>query len=202
MLTQYKDRFRGAADFLARFFIRLGFSPNGLTLLGLAMGLGACLLFAWNRNPILFGFLMIFCGLFDFVDGAVARFSGRVTKFGSYLDAVSDRFFEAGAILATAFVSGHWTLSFLLLTGMSLVSYTKARAAIEVPISNMEWPDLMERTERDLIFAAGVISWGCFPGRYWGHDVLFWTFVILNPLVYFTVIQRVLRAKRLIETRG
>ncbi len=201
MLTQYKHHFRKLPEGAARFFLNLGFTPNGITLLGLALGLLTCVLFIWNHNAVLFGFLMIFFGLFDAVDGAAARLTNQITKFGSYLDAICDRIFESAAVLAAAQVIGHWNLSYLLTAGVMLVSYTKARAAMEVPISNTEWPDFMERTERDIIFAVGVIVWGFLPGQYFGFDIYFWMMCFLNLAVYGTVIQRIFRAKKFIESR-
>jgi len=202
MLTPYKVYFRRAPEGVAQLFIRLGFSPNGITLLGLVLGFLTCLLFVWNRNAVLFGFLMILWGLFDAVDGAAARLTNQITKFGSYLDAMCDRIFETAAVLAGAYVSGHWVLSFFLICGALLVSYAKARAAMEVNVSNTEWPDFMERTERDVIYAIGIILWGFFPGTFWGHDLLFWFLLGLDLAVYGTLIQRMLRAKRLISSRA
>ena len=201
MLTPYKAHFRRATEGVARIFLLLGFSPNGVTLLGLFLGWLTCLLFIWTRNAVLFGFLIIFWGLFDAIDGALARLTDRVSKFGSYLDAMCDRLFEGAAILAGAYVSGHWILSFLLIVGCLLVSYAKARAAMEVNVSNTEWPDFMERTERDIIFAVGVILWGFFPKLFWGRDLFFWVLVGLNLAVYGTLVQRIFRAKRFIESR-
>ena len=164
MLTRHKEYFRNVVDAVARLFVAAGFTPNALTLLGLFLGWATCILFVWTRNSVLFGFLMIAWGLFDALDGAVARLTNRVSKFGSYLDAMCDRLFEVAAILAAAYVSGYWALSLLLASGTLLTSYAKARAAMEVTVSNNEWPDFMERTERDVIFAVGIILWGFFPG--------------------------------------
>jgi phosphatidylglycerophosphate synthase len=203
MLTPHKERFRRAAESVARIFIRLGFNPNQVTLFGLFLGFAACLFFIWNRNAVLFGALLIVCGLFDAVDGAVARLTNKITKFGSYLDAVCDRLFEAAAALASAYVSGHWALCFMVIVGIYSISYAKARAAMEIPVSNNEWPDFMERTERDVIFALGLIAWGLFPrASLFGHDIFFWVLAGLNLALYGTFLQRVLRAKRLIESRG
>lgn len=187
---------------MARIFLRLGFSPNGVTLLSLGLGLATCVFFVWNRNPVLFGLLIIFFGLFDFVDGTLARLTGRTTKFGSYLDAMCDRIFESAAALAAAFVSGYWALLFLLAVGAILISYAKARAGMEVSVSNTEWPDFMERMERDVLFVLGMILWGIFPQKFFGHDLFFWTLVILNVLVYATLLQRFLRARHLINLRS
>ena len=202
MLTPHKDQFRKAPEAAARIFLKMGFSPNGITLLGLFLGLGTCLLFVWNKNGIAFGFLMIFFGLFDAIDGAAARITNQITKFGSYLDAICDRIFESAALLAAAYVTGHWVLSFCLLGGIFLISYAQARASMEVQISNTEWPDFMERTERDIVFAIGVIIWGFYPRLILGFDIYFWMMVFLNLAVFGTVIQRILRAKKLIELRA
>ncbi len=201
MLTLHKDKFRKIPEAVARVFSKLGFTPNGITLLSLVLGLLTSILFVWNRNPILFGLLMIVWGLFDSVDGALARLTHQASKFGSYLDAMCDRIFEAAAVLAAAFVTGYWVLSFLLIVGSMAVSYAKARAAMEVPVSNTEWPDFMERTERDLVFAIGIVLWGFFPRLFWGHDLFFWTLGALNLCVYYTLVQRIIRASRLIRER-
>ncbi len=202
MLSQYKAHFRKAPEAAARFFLKLGLSPNGITLLGLILGLLTCVFFVWNQNAVLFGLLMIFWGLFDAIDGAAARLTNRITKFGSYLDAMCDRIFESAAALAGAYVTGHWILSFILIVGIFLISYAKARAAMEIPINNTEWPDLMERTERDVIFAIGIILWGLFPVVILGGDIFFWVLIGLNLAIYATVVQRMLRAKRFIELRA
>lgn len=202
MLTAYKDRFKKVPEFFGRIFIRLGFSPNGVTLLSLALGWLTSVFYVWHRNAVLFGILIVVWGLFDAVDGAVARLSNRVTKFGAYLDAMCDRLFEAAAGLAAAYVSGYWVLSFLLVVGTLLVSYAKARAAMEVTVSNNEWPDFMERTERGVLFIAGLILWGLFPAaRIFGKDIFFWTLAALNLAVYGTLVQRILRARRFITLR-
>jgi len=202
MLTPYKAVFRRGPEAIARVFLALRFSPNGITLFGLSLGLLSCLWFIKYQNPIWFGILIISCGLFDLVDGAAARLTNRITKFGSYLDAMCDRIFDIAATFAAAYVSGHWALLFLGISGASLISYAKARAAMEIPIENTEWPDFMERIERSLIFVIGLILWGFFPQTFWGRDLFFWILVGLNLAIYGTVVQRVLRAKRLINSRS
>lgn len=201
MLTKHKHLVRVPAEFVARIFLRLGFTPNGITLLSLVFCFLTCLLFIFQRNAVVFGVLILSCGLFDMIDGTLARMTGQVTKFGSYLDAMSDRIFESATALTVAYVSGYWMLCFILAVGSILISYAKARAAMEVPVSNTEWLDLMERTERSIIFILGVILWGMFPGKFFGHDILFWTICVLNIGVYYTVVQRVLRARKLILER-
>jgi phosphatidylglycerophosphate synthase len=202
MLSQHRDKIRGAMEFVARIFMRLKFTPNKLTLFCLFLGLAICGLFAWNKNPLMFGILILLVGMLDVVDGTLARMTNQCTKFGSYLDAMCDRLYEGGASLAAAYVSEHWILAFFAFAASSLTSYAKARAAMEVPVSNTEWPDFIERFERSIIFTFGMIFWGCFPGNYGGHDIFYWTLIVLNVVSYASLIQRMFRAKRIIEARS
>jgi archaetidylinositol phosphate synthase len=184
-----------------RLFVRLGLKPNHVTLLGLLFGVIACILLVWTRNILLFTFLIVIAGLFDAADGMVARITQTSTRFGSYLDAVCDRVFEGFALLSVAYVTGQWVLIFLCYIGFSLISYTKARAALEVTVSNSEWPDLMERGERDVVFIVALVLSDLLKVRFLGQDLFFWICLVLVVLVYVTVVQRVLRAKRFIESR-
>ena len=198
MLTPYKGAFQKVAGGAARPLLAVGLTPNGITLLSLSLTLGICVLFSINQNPAQFGVLMIAAGLLDAVDGAAARMSGQVTKFGGYLDALCDRIAEAAGSFAVAWVSGEWVLCFLFFAGSCSISYAKARAAVETPVDNNEWPDLMERAERNLAFALILIAWGLFPDvKLRGESLLFWGLVLLLVPLYYTVLQRVRRARRL-----
>ncbi|MBI3087952.1 MAG: CDP-alcohol phosphatidyltransferase family protein [Candidatus Omnitrophica bacterium] len=186
----------------ARLLVRLGLSPSAITLLGLLLVIASCVWVLATRQLLLFCVLVTAAGLFDVLDGAAARLSGRVTKFGAYLDAVCDRYAEAAVVLSVAIVTGYWTLSVIVLAGAMLVSYTKARAAMEAPISNLEWPDLMERAERSAVYIAGLAAGQVMPVRLLGRDLFWWTLALLSVLIHATVLQRILRARRLIASRG
>jgi archaetidylinositol phosphate synthase len=181
--------------------VRLGLRPNHVTLLGLLFGVIACIFLVWTRNILLFTLLIVIAALFDAADGMVARITQTSTRFGSYLDAVCDRVFDGFVGLSVAYVTGQWVLIFLGYIGFSLISYAKARAALEVTVSNGEWPDLMERGERDAVFIVGFLLSDLLKVRFLGQDLFFWICLVLVVLVYVTAVQRVLRAKRFIESR-
>jgi len=187
---------------LARTIARAGISPDAITLLGVVLSVIICFFFVWTRAVLPFCVAITLAAALDGLDGAVARASGRATRVGAYLDAVADRLVEAMVVLATAVVTGYWLLSTLVLVGSMLISYTKARAAMEIPISNLEWPDLMERTERDLLFILGLAASRLLPWHPLGHDLFWWTLVLLAVLIVFTVCQRVRRACRFIRERS
>jgi phosphatidylglycerophosphate synthase len=203
MLTsRYKAVFNRMLDPLARRIARTGVSPSTLTLATPALTSALCLWLVRSRAILPFCLAMLLVGLLDGLDGAVARAGGRVSRFGAYLDALCDRYVEALVVLAVAAVTGYWALSMVVLAGAQLVSYAKARAAMEAPVSNLEWPDLMERTERSLLFLAGLAASQWLPWVILGKDLFWWTLAVLAVLIHLTVLQRVQRARRLILERA
>jgi len=201
LTTRYKPFFNRLLDPCARLLVRAGISPTAITLATPALASLTCLWFVRTGQTAAFCLVMTAVGYLDGLDGAVARAGGRTTKFGAYLDAVCDRYVDSLVVLAAAAVTGYWALSMVVLAGSLLVSYAKARAAMEVPVSNQEWPDLMERTERSLLFMAGLAAGRLIAWRPLGKDLFWWTLLLLSVLIHATVVQRVLRARRLIASR-
>jgi len=199
--TRYKPALNRLLEPIAHRIARFGISPTTLTLLGPILTSLACWWFIRSRAVVPFCLTMAAIGTLDGLDGAVARVSGRVTKFGAYLDALADRYVEAMVVLSAAWVSGYWALSMIVLAGALLVSYAKARAAMEVPVSNVEWPDLMERMERSTVFLVGLLASAVLSWRPLGRDLFWWSLLILAMLTHLTVGQRMLRARDLIQER-
>src|SRR5439155_8065922 len=112
--------------------------PNILTLIGLVINIFAAVLFAKN---LLFwaGLVVVFAGIFDMVDGEVARRTKRVTKFGAFFDSVIDRYSDMllllGLVIWYAKINRvfYVGLTGLVLIGSVLTSYTRARAESLIP---------------------------------------------------------------------
>ena len=202
LTTQFKPTINKAFRPVAAFFVRLGISPFAITIGCPLLMAVACWYFLQTRAVVPFCVAALVIGLLDGLDGAVARLGGRTSAFGSYLDALCDRYVDGLVAFTAAAVTGYWLLCMLFLTGGYLVSYAKARAAMEVSVSNTEWPDLMERTERGLLFLAGLAASALIPVRPLGHDLFWWTLAVLSVLIHLTVVQRVIRAARFIQKRG
>jgi phosphatidylglycerophosphate synthase len=195
MLTQIKSSFAPLVAAPARGLIRLGLTPNAVTLGALAISLALCGQQAWTKALLDLVPLLGLSLLLDALDGPVARLSGRVSKTGAYLDALCDRVSDGALCLALAAATGHWKLYFVVALGAGLFSYAKARAEMEAPIGNEAWPDLMERTERCAALLISAFAYALFPN--WsaaGLDVLDWALALLAALIWASVIQRVLRA--------
>lgn len=202
LTTRYKATFNRWLEPLAVVVTRLGISPSAITLAALVLTVLVCWWFVRTAAVIPFCIAVIAVGCLDGLDGAVARCSGRVTKFGGYLDAVCDRVMESTVALSVAWVTDYWLLVSVVLVGALLVSYTKARAAMEVVVSNLEWPDLMERAERGVVFIGGLALSELVSWQPMGHDLFWWALIVLIPLVYLTVVQRIFRARRIIAERS
>ena len=95
MLTTWaRTFFRGFLETIGRFFVRLGVTPNQLTLVGLFLQavVAAVIAAGWLQ---LAGLLLILFSIFDAFDGTVARLTGKVSRFGAFFDSTLDRYAEA-----------------------------------------------------------------------------------------------------------
>jgi CDP-diacylglycerol--glycerol-3-phosphate 3-phosphatidyltransferase len=129
------DVIRKVARHPARALAWMGISPNAITITGgvLSVACGAAL--AWIEMPRLWAaFLVLACGFIDALDGGVAKMTGRITRFGGYLDSVVDRLADSSVLagLLIASLRNGQTLAVQLLAlamiSFPLVSYTRAQA--------------------------------------------------------------------------
>ena len=184
---------------LARPLARSGISPNAVTWIGLFLILTNCAAYTQHRSNLWFGVGLSLSFMFDALDGAVARLTGRTSKYGGYLDAVIDRYQEIAAYLAIAYVNDWWAVSFLAMSGSLMVSYNKARTAMEIAVDNRAWPDLMERFERIFVLCAALILDPAIPiPAFLGGSLLLAGVAAIAVLSHVTAIQRFLRARALI----
>jgi CDP-diacylglycerol--glycerol-3-phosphate 3-phosphatidyltransferase len=137
-----------------------GLTPNMLTIIGLLLN---CVVAAVLAQGYLFvgGLLVIAAGLFDLLDGAMARVTEQTSPFGAFLDSTLDRYSEAILyagllvyVLDTPDAKRGSLLIYATLCGSLLVSYARARAeGLGYKLQN----GLLARPERIIILAAGLI---------------------------------------------
>src|SRR5262245_21061105 len=113
-------------------------NPNVLTFFGLVINIGAACLLAVGRFRSA-GLVIIFAGLFDMVDGRVARATNQVTRFGGYFDSVLDRYSDLALLMGLLVYYGsinrplYVVLTAIVMMGSVMVSYTRARAENTIP---------------------------------------------------------------------
>jgi phosphatidylglycerophosphate synthase len=168
-------------DPLVRVLSKTGVTPNALTLINLALNIVAAYVIA-TGHFLPGGILVLVSGLFDLLDGALARFAKQATKFGAILDSTVDRMSEAAILFGLLiWYSGHEgrlevALIFVVLIGSFLVSYVRARA------EGLGWQcqvGLFTRAERVIVLAIGLLI-----------NQVFIVLCILVVFVFVTVGQR------------
>ena len=134
MLTDWMRRsFKFVLDPLSKTLAWYGIAPNALTVLGFMLQFGVAYLL-YTGNFFWGAIAMAGASAFDGVDGALARASGRVSKFGAFLDSTLDRYSESVVYLGLLAYYGReglllpQILVYATIIGSLLVSYTRARA--------------------------------------------------------------------------
>ncbi|MCL0037106.1 CDP-alcohol phosphatidyltransferase family protein [Dehalococcoidia bacterium] len=144
---------------IVRLIARTGISPNALTITGFLLNALVAGVLA-GGYLFLGGFLVLFAGWFDMLDGALARISGKSTRFGTLLDSTVDRFSEAVVFLGLLvfYLAQGATLEILLIyftiVGSIMVSYVRARAE---GLGLRSEVGLFTRPERVILLALGLL---------------------------------------------
>ncbi|MDP7081049.1 MAG: CDP-alcohol phosphatidyltransferase family protein [Candidatus Undinarchaeales archaeon] len=184
MLSQLRPQLAPFFESMARSTTSVTTNPFVFTMLGLVTSLGASVLIVkgmWLYAAFAIGLV----GIFDVLDGALARVTGTVTTFGGFLDSVVDRFTEmfilTGLLLSGA-VPATWCM--LALFGSLMVSYTRARA--ESLLDDIPMGGIGQRAERLV-----VLAFGCGLSH-WDIDYLVPFIMFLCALTGVTVAQRIM----------
>ena len=150
-------------DAIVRWLAHGHINPNILTVIGVSLNVGCGLLFGMGRF-FSAGIALIVANLFDMLDGQVARLSGRVTRFGGFLDSSLDRLsdmvvFVGLMVFYARDTEFHSTLNVFLagagLMGSVMVSYASARAESLIPKCDVGF---LRRPERVVLFIIGALS--------------------------------------------
>src|ERR1700689_3922931 len=133
--------------------------PNVLTFIGLLINIWAAFLFAAGKFRWA-GVVVIGAGLFDMVDGRVARETNRVTRFGGFFDSVLGRYSDLGVLVGLLVYYAsinrffYVVLTAIVMTGTVMVSYTRARAENTIPKCKVGF---LERPERVVLVIIGAL---------------------------------------------
>src|SRR5437867_6975186 len=160
-------------DSLVAWLSNLHIMRNGLTLIGLLINMFAMVLVA--KGIFLWaGLVILLAGVFDIVDGEVARRTQRVTKFGAFFDSVIDRYSDLllllGLIIWYAKINRifYVGLTGLVLIGSVLTSYSRARAESLIPACKVGF---LERPERIVLLIIGSL-WDRMAAALWVMAIL------------------------------
>ncbi len=189
MLEEIKEFIRDALRPLARNITEI--NPNTITIFGLLLSLVSAALFA-ERKIFMAGAFLLAGGFFDVLDGLVARENNRITRFGGFMDSVSDRFADAAVIIGamygglTAFsLFPYWFIGALAIVGSLMVSYTRARAEAAGADASV---GVGERAVRMLIIVIGAFI-----------AEVNWAILLVAVISFITVFQRIAYVRKVLK---
>lgn len=133
--------------------------PNALTFIGLMINIWAAALLAQGQF-LAAGLVIIGAGIFDMVDGRVARATGQVTRFGGFFDSVMDRYSDLallmGLLVYYANIGRNFyvVLTAVVMTASVMISYTRSRSENAIPSCKVGF---LERPERIVLLIIGAL---------------------------------------------
>lgn len=173
----------------------VGITPNGLTIAGLLLNLATAAIIAAGHLRA-GAALLLASAVFDMFDGALARSTGRQTRFGAFLDSVLDRYAEAAILGGLIYFAMQRhdaaivILCYVVAVGSLLISYTRARAqglGLEAKVG------FAPRPERIVILAVGLAI---------NDTTVAAALVVLAVLTQFTALQRIVHVWRRLRAEG
>jgi CDP-diacylglycerol---glycerol-3-phosphate 3-phosphatidyltransferase len=186
---------RRVAESIVSPLAKLGVDPNVITVVGFLLNIVTAAVLATGHLSS-GGALLLVSGLFDMLDGALARVENNQSDFGAFLDSLLDRYSEATILLALIYVFTirHETANVLLVYGVAvgsiLISYARARAeglGLEAKVG------IAPRPERVLILGAGLLI---------NANTTVIALALLAFLTHATAMQRLLHVWRQTRTRS
>jgi CDP-diacylglycerol--glycerol-3-phosphate 3-phosphatidyltransferase/archaetidylinositol phosphate synthase len=187
MLGKLREKYQKAMYPVGKAVGRLGLSPNLTSMLSVVVA-GLAGLFFFSHNLVWGTIFIALSGALDMIDGAVARATGKASRFGTVLDHVLDRYAEflmMLGIIGGGYVGWYWGLFSLF--GMAMASYTRAKAE-SVGVERCE-VGLAERQEKLIILMMGAI------GSVFYQGALELASIIVGLLSHITVVQRLTYAR-------
>ncbi len=198
-------------DPLINLMLRIGLTPNIVTFVGFVGNIGALWLFLMaamegEGNPDFYrwtgwgGFVILAAGLFDMMDGRLARQGNLSTTFGALWDSTLDRYSELVTLfgICLLFIKADWfwmgVTTFVAMVGSVMVSYVRARAEgldIECKVG------FMQRPERVVVTAATAIITGLTENLWW----LAGGMILIAVLANITAFWRIAHCYKVLQKR-
>lgn len=149
-------------DMVSKFMLSKNLTPLNVTILALILGLIPAALMLTTDMIYIPVIVLWISGLFDAVDGNMARISNQKTDLGGFCDIVFDRFVELSIILSLAYIYPRSSFELLLLTATILISMTIFLTVGALVVNKKEkafkyQAGLMERTEGFIFFTLMMI---------------------------------------------
>lgn len=191
ILAHFRALYERSTIPLGRLCLRLGLTPDTLTIISLLLGGAAAFVIAWGE--FLVGVLLIvLMGIADMLDGATARAGGTANAYGTVFDHTVDRYAEFLVMLGvmlSGVVDAGWTM--FALFGMVMASYVRARAESTGQVASCN-VGFAGRQEKMGLLCLGLLVQPFLPAV----AILQWIVIAVGVMSHITALQRLLYTRR------
>lgn len=193
ILARFRTFYEQTTIPLGHICLRVGLTPDALTLVSLVLGALAAYVIA--RGAFRLGIVVILLmGLADMLDGATARAGGTANPYGTVLDHVVDRYAEfliLFGVMLSGVVHAGWVM--FALFGMVMASYVRARAESTGLVASCN-VGFAGRQEKLALLLLGLLLQPLFPGL----EPIQWAVIAVGTVSHITALQRLLYTRRVI----
>jgi phosphatidylglycerophosphate synthase len=193
ILARFRSLYEQSTIPMGRLCLRIGLSPDMLTLISLA--LGALAAYTIAKGAFVTGVVIILLmGMADVLDGATARAGGTANPYGTVFDHVVDRYAEFMILLGVSLsgaVGAGWAM--FALFGMVMASYVRARAEATGLVASCN-VGFAGRQEKMALLIFGILLQPFFPDL----RLIQWAVIAIGVVSHITAVQRLLYTRRVI----
>lgn len=188
-ITKYRDRLIHYIDPAARVFAKMGLTPNQLTFISLLLGIASAALYGLQHAWLAAAFLLL-SGLFDFIDGGVARINNKASSFGAAIDWIIDKYVDCLVLLGIGLGGlGDMRIVAIAVFGSMINTFIKPVTYAEIGFDRKEDGKIKDPLEGVGIFgrpetAITLIVLSLF-------NQLYWAVVIVAIMTNFSALQRI-----------
>jgi archaetidylinositol phosphate synthase len=189
-ITKYRDRLIHYIDPVSRLFAKIGLTPNQLTFISLLFGIASAALYGL-QYVYLAAAMLLLSGLFDFIDGGVARINGKASKFGAAIDWIIDKYVDCLVLLGIGLGGlADMRIVAIAVFGSMINTFIKPVTYAEIGFDKKEDGKIKDPLEGVGIFgrpetAITLIVLSLF-------NQLYWAVVIVAVMTNFSALQRII----------
>lgn len=188
--------FQGGFDSLAKVLLKIKLSPNQITVAALLTGCFSGFIIA--HGYLMLGLVaLLLSGLFDVLDGSMARLSGKSSNTGAYMDLIFDRMVEAAFIIGYFLYMPHIALSSLFFFAGAMLNFSSFMLA----------GSLMKNTgQKSIHYDVGLVerteAFICFTLMLVFHEYAVLILTVFNILMFYTGMERMIRIIKIEKAVG
>jgi archaetidylinositol phosphate synthase len=199
-ITKYRDRLIHYIDPVARAFARLGLTPNQITFISLLFGIASAVLYAYQHAYLAAGMLLL-SGLFDFIDGGVARLNNKASPFGAAIDWIIDKYVDCLVLIGIGLGGlADMRIVAVAVFGSMINTFIKPVTYAEIGFDKKEDGKIKDPLEGVGIFGRPETAITLIVLSLLGQ--VYWAIVIVAVMTHFSALQRIIYLYTHMRKRG